>query len=413
MPVHFTKLMLLCMGAFLVTGCGPAPEPTWNHDSSGFWYSRMDGSVCQFDLEKQASRTLIGPTEMRAWRIALHPEESSPAIAQAAVGPAGQGRAAQIYITPGGKQQASWSEVKAWGKAKGALGPGTTACYWCPTGKRVLIWYHQHLDLPGQLNSGMPQGSFAIFDVASRQLSDLTSPPPACQLTQILQVSPICPDGSGYLAMKPAEVFAQFVYVTWDGWEYPIEFASDFMQKLKVIDAPTAPLYMKETLGAPLPKGQWKGNALHILTSIGTVVLDLEKREGSLQPLTNSQHERLKRIYEADRADPKWTTLEAVPFRDDSIALHVRYEENQMKNPPCRLELVDNRKNGRRMLLEGKLIENQHSAHLFRSPDGRHIIARYIDSTSRSLQYAVVNAEGDLLAEVNAGVWSNGGQWNE
>ncbi|MBB03352.1 MAG: hypothetical protein CMJ47_11945, partial [Planctomyces sp.] len=88
-------------------------------------------------------------------------------------------------------------------------------------------------------------------------------------------------------------------------------------------------------------------------------------------------------------------------------------EEFHRLECPCRLELVDNRKNGRRMLLEGKLIENQHSAHLFRSPDGRHIIARYIDSTSRSLQYAVVNAEGDLLAEVNAGVWSNGGQWNE
>lgn len=76
------------------SGCGPAPQPVWNRDSRSFFFCQADGSVVQYDLDKAAARTLLGPGERRPHQVAVSPKLPFVAFAGAALGP--EGRAAQV-----------------------------------------------------------------------------------------------------------------------------------------------------------------------------------------------------------------------------------------------------------------------------------------------------------------------------
>ncbi|MDP1796266.1 MAG: hypothetical protein Q8K78_02235, partial [Planctomycetaceae bacterium] len=162
-------LILFLCGCVLTSGCGPAPQPVWNKDSRSFFYTHTDGSVLQYDLDKSATRVLLKPGLYRPRQVALSPKLAFVAFAQSAFGP--EGRAVQMGLASLLDGKTNWSNLEEWGDAKGQRQVSTSSCYWCPTGRRILIWYQHALDSPGTLESATLYGHFAVYDVNSRKLS--------------------------------------------------------------------------------------------------------------------------------------------------------------------------------------------------------------------------------------------------
>ena len=392
------------IGCLLVSGCGPASQPVWNTDSRSFFYTHTDGSVLQYDLDKDATRVLLPPGEQQPCQLALSPTLPFVACAQSALGP--EGRAVQVGLASLVDGSMSWSNLEVWGDAKARRDVSAASCYWCPTGQRILIWYQQAGDVPGLIQSATPFGQFAVYDIKSRKLSELTTAPPAVILGQAIHASPLCPDGSGYLAMKLADQGPKFFFVSWDGWEYPLALAEEVVAILNLIGDTNAPNETRTRTFFPLPQGVWKENVLKFPTRSGAIAIDLKNRKITLEALTAAQQQEFDQMAEADTADAPWTTIQVVPFQKGEYALHCR---QKIGSSSARVELVDNKARRRRVLLEGSLPENFLIHYLFPSPDGQLILVSLRDSQTKSSWIHVVQPDGKIQAKVDTGPVVAGG----
>lgn len=388
------------LGCLLLSGCGPASQPVWNTDSRSFFYTHTDGSVLQYDLDKDATRVLLPPGEQQPRQLALSPTLPFVACAQSALGP--EGRAVQVGLISVLGGRANWSNLEVWGNAEARRDACLTSCYWCPKGQKILIWY-KTTDLLGVT----PFGNFAVYDVKTRKLSELTTAEPAVMLCQTINASPLCPNGSGYLAMKLADQWPpRFFFVGWDGWEYPLTYAEEILSSVAGLDASNQKVTPK---GFTLPQGVWAGDVLSVPTCEGTIVIDLKNRKITCEPLTAVQKQGFDQIAAADLADSPWTTREVATFRGGEYALHCRTKQEDPMSP-ARVELVDNKAQRRRVLLEGQLPFDFLAHGMFPSPDGQRILVYLRDADAKSSWIHVVQPDGKIQAKVDTGPVVEGGK---
>lgn len=367
-----SRLFLFLLWCLLASGCGPASQPVWNKDSRSFFYTQADGSMLQYDLDKGATRVLLTPGRQQPRQIAISPKLPLVAFAQSAFG--AESRAVQVGLASLPDGSVNWSNLEVWGDSKAQRDVSAASCYWCPTGQRILIWYQQDGAIPGLIQSATPFGQFAVYDVKSRKLSELTTAPPAVILGQVTHVSPLCPDGSGFLAMKLADRGPKFFFVSWDGWEYPLVLTEEVEVLLNLMSDPKAGEETKTRTYFPLPQGVWTENVLKFPTRSGMIAIDLKTRKITLETLTALQQREFDQITAADTADAPWATIQMAPFRGGEYALHCRLKTGD-GSLSARVELVDTKVQRRRVLLEGTLPENFLVHHLIPSPDGQLILA--------------------------------------
>ncbi len=400
------RLILFLLGCVLASGCAPASQPVWNKDSWSFFYANTDGSVLQYDLDKGAARVLLTPGQQQPRQIAISPKLPFVAFAQSAFG--AESRAVQVGLASLLDGGVNWSDPEVWGDAKVRRDVSATSCDWCPTGQRILIWYQQDGAVPGLIQSATPFGQFAVYDVKSRKLSELKTAPPAVILGQVIHASPLCPDGSGYLAMKLADKGPKFFFVSWDGWEYPLALNEEVEALLNLMSDPKAGEETKTRTYFPLPQGVWTENALKFPTRSGTIAIDLKNRKITLGALTALQQREFDQITAADTADAPWTTIQMAPFRGSEYALHCRLKTGDGALP-ARIELVDTKVQRRRVLLEGTLPENFLVHHLIPSPDGQLILACLREARTKTSWIHVVQPDGTVQVKVDAGSVASGG----
>ncbi|SFJ51706.1 hypothetical protein [Planctomicrobium piriforme] len=384
------------------TGCGPISEPVWNYDSRSFFHTRSDGSVAQYDLDKKASRVLLAAGEQRPRSVALGPTVPAVAFAQAAMG--AEAGAVQVGLYSLLNSETSWSKLQIWGDAKARRDLCSASCYYCPTGKRILIWYHTDNPL-NMKNETDWLGRFAVYEVENNKLMELTAPP-AMLLAQGAHVSPMCPDGSGYLAMKlNKDNEPQFLFVDWDGWEYPLETDLENASRTFAQGNRDAEGVAKAEHCFPLPQGIWSGQVLRCPIPQGVIAFDLKARRIKNEPLTESQKKEFDQIFAYDAADRPWTTIQTSSFEQGRYALHCRLKMDDDARP-ARIELVDGQLQRRRVLLEGTVPEFFLVHHLFPSPDRRLILACLL--VDHRAWIHVIQSDGQIVAKVDCGPFQMG-----
>lgn len=384
----------------LAVGCGPAPQPVWDADSKSFFYTHTNGSVLQYDVDKKATRKILPEGQQRPRQLAISPKAPFMAFTQSAIG--AEGRAIQQGFSSLTGDEMVWTPRVVWGDQNAPRDVCPSGCYWCPSGQKVLIWYQVDLNVQDLITSPSPMGYFALYNIQTQTLSELKTATPATILCQAIHVSPICPDGTGYLAMKLREDQPEFLYVGWDGWEYPLSMSDEVAALVKLVADEPDNRQLKDDLWFPLPQGAWVSNNLLIPTRRGAVSFDLKNRLISLLPLSVSQQKEFDRIVTADASDPQWMTIQVAAFKGDQYSLHCRMKKGSSAST-ARIELVDSQLGRRRNLLEGALPDNFIVHHLFPSPDGQFILACLVEASSHTSQIHVVRADGSILATVNAG----------
>lgn len=386
-------------------GCGPAPQPVWEKDSRSFLYTQSDGSVMQYDLEKEAIRPLFGPGDRQPRLISLSPTSSQVAIAATALGE--ESRAVQVGIASLGDGKVAWEKVEFWGNRSAKRGICPSSCFWCPSGQRILVWYQNPGEIPALIQSSTPFGRFAVFDMKSQTLSELTTAPPAVTLSQMLHVSPLCPNGSGYLAMKLADAGPKFYFVSWDGWEYPLAVSAEVEALLKLIGDSEAPQQKKLLVNFPVPQGVWSGSTLKFPTRSGMAEIDIKARKITLTQLPADVEKDFKEIADADAADAPWTTVQTAAFQGGDLELHFRMAFGA-EDGAARVELVDKKLKRRRILIKGSCPENIFVHHLFPSPDRRRILACLKDAKTEGYCIHVVQSDGTVFAKLDTGRMEGG-----
>jgi hypothetical protein len=407
-------IMTMIMMSLLMVGCGPAPQPVWSNDSRHFFFPKSDGSILQYDLEQRATRTLLNVGEQRPCLLALSPREPAIGFANAVLG--SDSRAVQVgfgMLTDG---KFGWSEPATWGEMNGTRQVAVTSCFWSPAGERILVWSQHKMAIPDLIKSSTPFGCFAVFDVKSKKLSELTTTPPAVILAQAIHVSPLCPSGQGYLGMKLADNGPKFVFVNWDGWEYPLALSDeaaevlDLRKEMRTGTAFAAILNVKSTEGAadekwirncfPLPQGVWTDDILRFTLRTGTIAIDVKNRRIEKISLTPSQEREFAAITTADDADSRWRTIQTAAFREGDFALHCRQRADSLQ---ARVDLVDQKLGRRRVLLEGMLPANFFVHHLFPAPDGRHVLVSLLDATGKQAELHLIQSDGQIAGKFEAG----------
>jgi len=373
----------------------------WNTDSRSFFYPHSDGSVQQYDIIQKSSRTLLAPGEQKPLLVAVNSKLPFLAWGRSALG--AESRATQLGLVSLIHHTVNWSSLEVWGDPHAKRDVSATCCYWCPSGQRVLLWNQEDPAIPGFNEPHFPYGKFAVFDVRSQTLSELTTTEPAVILSQILHVSPIVPDGSGYLAMKLHVKGPQFFFVGWDGWEYPLSTDSEVDALLKVLGDKQAASQQETKSLYLLPQGVWTGAVLRFPTRRGTVAIDVQSRRITMEPLDHQQQLEFDQITAADAADAPVTTIQVARFQGGRMALHCRQMNNKSPANSARIDLVDNTLGRRRVLLEGVLPVNFTVHHLFPSPDGQYVLACLIEPSSNTSEIHVVRADGNVLARVEMG----------
>ena len=350
------------------------------------------------------SRTFLAAGEQQVKLVALNPTQSNLALVQATIGE--ESRAAQVGLVSLLNGNLKWSGVEVWGDMKSKRGFCSSSSYWCPSGQRIVIWYQRSENVESLIKSSAPLGKFAVYHVKEQTLTDLTTAPPAVILGQAINASPLCPDGSGYLAMKLADRGPRFYFVTWDGWEYPLAMDEETQVVINLMGDPRAPTEMKSQIYLPLPQGVWSGSVMKFTIRRGTIAIDVKNRKISLEPLTDSEKKRFEEIAAVDEADRPWTTIQVASFQDQQ---HELYCQQKMGDGAlsARIVLVDKKVQRRRTLLDGFVPDNFIVHHLSPSPDGQLVLACLIDGNKTGWIY-VVKPDGEILTKLSTGIVRTG-----
>ncbi|WP_437222708.1 hypothetical protein SH661x_002904 [Planctomicrobium sp. SH661] len=390
--------LLLVAAVFLASGCGPAPEPVWSYDSQSFFYARTDGAVLQYDLRQQTTRTLLPASSVRPQNVGLSPHGLQLAIPEGASGSKSHAAALNLYSLL--EQKTVTRLLDVWGDNDNPRQIGPSCCYWCPSGKRILIGYAGTPPSTPDKNSAAFVGHFVVYDLAEETLTELTTAPPALVLAQALHVSPLCPDGSGYLAMKLAPEGPRFFYTSWDGWEQPLQMTSAVQAAIGAWGTRRISETERLALTYPLPQGTWQGRKLLCPTRKGMVCFDPDRKEVRFDPLPDDLQSEFAEIDAADAEDAPWKTLQVVRFRSGPYAVHARGAFGE-EGFPVEIELVDTRSGRRRQLRSGSIGINLTVPHLFLSPDGNHVLVRLQDEERIGLH--VVANNGQVIADLDGG----------
>lgn len=405
-----TLALWLLLGATLLSGCVPARQPTWRADSKSFLYTHADGSVAEYDLEKEASRTVFEPPpslarQFQPKQVALVPHSDLLIFAHASMSRDGRNLGYQAAFANLADREVGWTKLIEGGNEARRSVPCATAAY--ATQERVLLWCQRTYDRLAP-DAGPELGRFAVGEKENGALNwkELTTAPPAVMLCQAINVSPLTPDGSGYLAAREKDGGAYLLFVTWDGWEYPLEGSQEILEQFR-------PEVLKQFLPQeadtslqggrqflPLPQGRWFGRKLRIPTAMGSLTIDCDDHKVVVRELPQQQREELERIKAFDAETENGVTMQTARFSDGPYALHLRIQRG---TPKVFVELVHTKTRQRRLLKKGERLKALVAHHLHRSPDGKHILVSLIEPGTEKWQLHVVQSDGNILTSLDLG----------
>ena len=381
-------LMLLPLTALLATGCAPPAQPVWLRDSSGFLVPRTDGSVLHYDVRMQATRQLLVPGQCLVNRVAVSPDNRLAAIAAAGSGPQSARLRLHSYDWPTAKCRPSTSRI---GEGRRPHGPRyQPAPIGAHSGNRVLICYRA---------KDMFDCLFVLYDVRSRQMAELTTSPPAVALASMLNISPMLPDGSGYLALKPAQDELQLSCVHWNGWEHPIAVSPSLRDRFKTLNPSGAAKSEKTT--PLLSSGRWLGNELTVLTQYGLIRISIDEKRATLEPLSVAQQQLAQTMMQLEPEDDAWSAYQIESFQQGPWA--VRCLTRQPGQPaPAKIELIDLAAKQPRTLLDGTLMPGVPERPLTPLPDGRHILVSWSSEAGGTVH--VIRNDGTITTQLDTGI---------
>lgn len=322
----FLPFFCLISSFAILSGCSPVIwTPTWSHDSKSFFYTQDDGTVLQYDLTSKSTQALIKLGGDKPCRVAISPDNRLVAVAavkatrtketffdEAPSLNIPKGHTIEVTLVQLSDKKVLKTKTQKWGDSKAAQEPQMTAAYWCPSGKRILICYD---------NSCSDGLGFAVYDVESEELTEMDAPMPETLMMSFLGVSPLVPDGSGYLALAPQEekeekkegekTIIRFVFVDWEGKQQVIKNTPE----MKAFWMSFAAKGAERVKGFSTAK--WDQNVLTIFSNKGRICIDPKKQTTSIEPLSKKQHVLFEAI-------PESRTEEIVtPFPHSSLQVRL------------------------------------------------------------------------------------------
>lgn len=388
----FLPLCCLVASLAILSGCSPVIwTPTWSHDSESFFYTQDDGSVSQYDLKSKSSQILFTLKDGKPTRVAISPDNKLIAVAKAKatkvkgwdffsenaalkdLDVASKGHTIELTIVRLSDKKVLIQKTQAWGDPKASQIPQRTNAYWCPSGKRILIcYYNEEADGPG----------FAVYDVESEKLVEMDTLMPETLMTWFLGVSPLVPDGSGYLAIEAEDKKEKkpgFVLVDWEGNQHIIEntpaleaFFLNFNEDRKKIFS-------------RLSTAKWDKNVLTFLCAEGRIRIDLKNRRASIEPWQENQQVWFEKV-------PKsCTTALIAPFPNSALQLRFLCI-NEGESKKMVVELFDSQNHCQKVLP----IKEAFPGPL--SPDGKHMLVPLTQDNKEWLY--VIRDDGTIVAKV-------------
>jgi hypothetical protein len=243
----------LALGAVVLAVCGCASHVEWRPDSNGFYYSRADGRIVEYDLEKKSSREVarvdVGERKDAFPNFDLHPDGKRLVLAEST----SLGNDTQLVRTKlrvvdlaGQTEKSTTLEWRATeGKQSDAHFVATFA-EWSPTAKHVLI---------------ATENAIAVWDVEQGAIRPHEGLRPLLPL--YLGVSPWRPDGRALLALGRKKEVPQadddpedLVLVRVDGSVEAVEIGSTPGGE------GSKTVFPREGPKNSIPRGEWQGNEL-------------------------------------------------------------------------------------------------------------------------------------------------------
>lgn len=390
--------LVLAFFLAVLSGCSPVLwSPTWSHDSGSFVFIQDDGTVSQYNLNSQSAQALFEAEDNQSCRIAISPDDKFVAIAEAKAtntrnsNVTSKGHMVKITLVRLSDKKVVATKTRAWGDPDATQERQLAGAYWCPSGKRVLIRYNNfNADGPG----------FAVYDVESEELAEMDTLVPETLVMWFLGgLSPIVPDGSGYLALKPPSGKGEpgiFVFVDWEGNQYDLvntpEMGS-FWETMQEDEKKGGKEKQKYSI-LKHSTGEWNENVLTIFMEPGCIVIDPKKRVATLEPLPEDK----KVLFEEVPAFCEHEIVATFPDTDLQVRYYrIREKVGREDRSIEKVEFFDHRDKSHQAIAEGD--ENLSFGPV--SPDGKYVLVSF-KSKDNTRWFYVIRSDGTIVAKVKA-----------
>ena len=335
----------LCILAGILSagaGCSVPRELTWLPDSSPRFCTRQaKGAVQCYNIRKHSLLTICGAGANGPSRIAVSPDGKNIAVIRAYHNVGEDDVTLSFYDLPSGMSHGEKSVV--WAAENGKVQHQTceSGAYWSPDGKRILVYY---------ASSYVGTFRYAVFDTEKRTLRRVIGTDPAMGMCWLFGVSPIRPDGAGYLAaplLRPSELY----FVDWEGGERKLSPTAELLQPIRAMtdsgkqDTPhgfVARLRRDNLL--PLPHGQWDHDILVLLFERGELRCDTTtgRITGVVAPTQVAEQAAIARN----------SILDAATFRRGTCQVQCRVTSDE-EPLTFAIDVVETPGNRKRPLMEG------------------------------------------------------------
>lgn len=265
-----TTILLVISG--LLAGCSIPRGIVWLSDCSGFVYMSRDGSLVKYDVNEQTKTVLLSEVSRSTRVPAVSPDGRHFAVVNAfsvpIEGVPHSEDSIQVVVYDGDGRSTGKSQVLIWESDDEELEGKTvrnSAAIWSPRGDRILV-----------CAMGGSKSRYAWYDVKTQKLHKIENARPVVYYDWVYRLSPIRPDGKGFLAMpdgKRTDGFSDLMFVEWNGRQHELkETASvkEFEAALEKArsEARKPGIEVKQREGEklfPLPDGFWKGGTATIV----------------------------------------------------------------------------------------------------------------------------------------------------
>lgn len=374
---HWILAILLTLAG--TAGCDMTGEPVWRPDSKGFVFTRADGSMDYFDLAKAGSLQLVPAMGIKPNLPAISPDHQFVATALALNGPNGHNLSINFLKLEDGSTVRN--DEQSWGTPDERRQIAPTRCFWCPTGKRIIITYGNAID-NGPLRA-------VVFDVKTYKMAELNLMPLTAMYT-LFGVSPMLPDGTGYLAGRDSQSEAVVSVVSWDGWEQQITFSDSVKSNFLDLVRSEKSQQEKRDKFLPFPSGRWEGMQLHLPTKLGNVVIDTKSRYCMLTG-KDRWTQATKQVTDVFARTPNEQAFAVIAI--DNAKSLVCWQRGIGATSVFGVDLTDTA-TGRRKVIEPNHTLVGSGNPLFPSPDGKYVLA-FLQKGEERMLY-VIDANGTV-----------------
>ena len=286
--------IILCLA--LISGCFE-DNAVWLPDSSGFVYVRSDGAVVHYDHGNKKSSIIVQEdwivTQAGFEKPSISPEGDRVVLVRHSVWNRQQTVQLLIYDLVGKQVQASQEFILP-GNGKFSPKPLTYLgrAHWSPDGRHILVtvWaalYENEKPLKAQADSSGKLQKIEIYTTAIYNLQTqslfVIDKLIECELTALCRISPLVPDGSGFLAQPAHEDAIQqqedeLFLVDWKGRKFPFRFSPTIQSLSEQTPPRTGETSVQPVRGGLSGYGWWQDGTLMVADETGYMTIDSRRR---------------------------------------------------------------------------------------------------------------------------------------